>query len=76
MIITRNEQARSSSPLVGYLFSRVLLPGDTETREEHRQAALTRSLKRPLTFRNTMHSEPRFRALLTEGAPEAKPALV
>jgi hypothetical protein len=76
MIITRNEQARSSSPLVGYLFSRVLLPGDTETREEHRQAVLTRSLKRPSTFRNSMHSEPRFRALLTEGAPEAKPGLV
>jgi hypothetical protein len=28
------------------------------------------------TFRNYIHSEPRFRALLTEGAPEAKPALV
>ena len=42
MIITRNEQARSSSPLVGYLFSRVLLPGDTETRGAQASSSYTK----------------------------------
>jgi hypothetical protein len=58
------------------IFPRVLLAGDTEVREEHRQAVGTQSLKGSSTFRNYIHSKPRFRALLTEGAPEAKPALV
>jgi hypothetical protein len=40
------------------------------------RAAPTRGLKRSSTFRNYIHSEPRFRALLTEGTSEAKLALV
>jgi hypothetical protein len=35
----------------------------------------TRDLKRSSTFRNYTHSEPMFRALLTEGASEVKLAL-
>jgi hypothetical protein len=35
LIITRNEKISGSSPLVGYLFLRVLLAGDAEAREEY-----------------------------------------
>jgi hypothetical protein len=40
------------------------------------RAVSTRGLKRWLTFQNYTHFEPRFRALLTEGAPEVELALV
>jgi hypothetical protein len=43
MIITRNEQAKSSSPLVDYLFSRVLLPGDTEARGAQASSSYTKT---------------------------------
>jgi hypothetical protein len=47
---------------------RILLAGAAEAREEnYRRALTTRGLKRSSTFRNDTHSEPRFRALLTEG---------
>jgi hypothetical protein len=54
--------------LLSYGAAHVLLVGDAEKRkEEHSQAVCTRGLKRSSTFRNYIHSEPRFRALLTEG---------
>jgi hypothetical protein len=52
--------------LLAYGTASVLLAGDPETREEHRQAVRTRGLKRSSTFRNYIHSELRFCALLTE----------
>jgi hypothetical protein len=33
---TRKEQVSGSSPLIGSLFTRILLAGDAEAREEHR----------------------------------------
>ena len=45
---------------------RVLLTGDTEAREEHRQALHTRSLKRWSMSQNYKRPELTFRALLTE----------
>ena len=48
----------------------LLLAGDAEARKEHSPAVRTRGLKRSSTFRNYTHSEPRFRALLTEEDPE------
>jgi hypothetical protein len=63
--------------LLTYGTIRVLLAGDAEAREEeYRRAAHTRGLKRSSTFRNYTHSEPRFHALLTEGASEIELALV
>jgi hypothetical protein len=56
--------------------TRVLLAGDAVAREEYSPAALTRDLKRSSRFRNYIHSEPRFRALLTKGASEIEQALV
>ena len=53
---------------LSYATARVLLAGHVEAKdEEHRRAVRTRGLKRSSTFRNYIHSEPRFRALLTEG---------
>ncbi len=59
-------QVSGSSQLVGSLFARVLLTGDAEAREDHIAKGAARGLKRPSTFRNYTHPEPRFRALLTE----------
>jgi len=53
--------------LLTYGTARVLLAGDAEGREEHRQAVRTRGLEWWLTFPKYTHSEPRFRALLTQG---------
>jgi hypothetical protein len=53
--------------LLTYGTARVLLAGDAEVREEHSQAVHARGLKWSSTFRNYTQSEPRFRALLTEG---------
>jgi antibiotic biosynthesis monooxygenase (ABM) superfamily enzyme len=62
--------------LLTYGTARVLLAGDAEAREEHRQAVRTRGLEWWLTFPNYTHSEPRFRALLTEEAPEVEVGLM
>jgi hypothetical protein len=51
--------------LLTYGTARVLLVGDAETRVTWR-AVHARGLKRSSTFRNYTHSEPGFRALLTE----------
>jgi hypothetical protein len=58
--------------LLTYGTARVLLVGDAETREEEciSRTARTRGFKRSSTFRNYTHSEPRFRALLTEGGAQ------
>jgi hypothetical protein len=53
--------------LLTYDTVRALLAGDAEARESTWPADPTRGLKRSSTFRNYTHSEPRFRALLTEG---------
>jgi hypothetical protein len=59
------------------LFPRVLLASDAEAREEeYRRAVRTRGLEWSSTFRNYTQSEPRFRALLTEGVFEVEAALV
>ncbi len=42
--------------LLSYATARVLLAGDAEAREEHRQAVRTRGLKRSSTFRNYIHT--------------------
>jgi hypothetical protein len=55
---------------------RVILANDAEAREEQRRAVRTRGLERSSTFRNYTHSEPRFRALVTEEASEIEVALV
>jgi hypothetical protein len=70
------DKVSGSSPLVDSLFTRVLLAGEAEAREEHRQAVRTRGLKQSSTFRNYTHSEPRFRTLLAEGASEVELALI
>jgi antibiotic biosynthesis monooxygenase (ABM) superfamily enzyme len=62
--------------LLTYGTARVLLAGDAEAREEHRQAVRTRGLEWWLTFPNYTHSEPRFHARLSEGASEIELALV
>ena len=62
--------------LLTYGTARILLAGDAEAREEHRQGARARDLKRSSKFRNYTHSELRFCALLTEGASEVELALV
>jgi antibiotic biosynthesis monooxygenase (ABM) superfamily enzyme len=62
--------------LLTYGTARVLLAGDAEAREEHRQAVRTRGLEWWLTFQKYTRSEPRFHALLTEGASEVQLALV
>jgi len=54
--------------LLTYGTARVLLAGDAEAGRSAWRAVTTRGLKRSSTFRNYTHSEPRFRALLTEGA--------
>jgi beta-lactamase superfamily II metal-dependent hydrolase len=51
--------------LLPYGTARVLLVGDAETRVTWR-AVHARGLKRSSTFRNYTHTEPGFRALLTE----------
>ena len=62
--------------LLSYGTARVLLAGDAEAREEeYMGSGATRGLKRSSTFRNYTHSEPRFRALLTEGMHELDLAL-
>jgi hypothetical protein len=62
--------------LLSYGTARVLLAGDAEAREEEYMAG--GPYTGPLTVinvRNYTHSEPRFRALLTEGQSEPPPSL-
>ena len=47
--------------------ARILLAADAEARKSTWLKVRTRDLKRSSTFRNYIHSEPRFRTLLTEG---------
>jgi hypothetical protein len=54
---------------------RDLFAGDAEVGEEFRRAVPTRGLKGSSTFSNYTHPEPRFYALLTEGASEMELAL-
>jgi hypothetical protein len=55
----------------------MLLAGDAEAREEEYMAGgPTPGLLPSSTFPNYTHSEPRFHALVTEGASEVKLALV
>jgi hypothetical protein len=61
--------------LLTYGTARVLLAGDAEAREEHRQAVRTRGLEWWSKFQTTKQSEMRFRALLTEGTSEVQPAM-
>jgi hypothetical protein len=58
--------------LLTYGTARVLLAGDTEAREEHRQAVRRRSLKRSSGFRSTKLPDVPFSARLTEGSFEWK----
>jgi hypothetical protein len=53
--------------LLTYGMARVLLTGDAEAREEYIAKGPIWGLSLSSTFRNYTHSEPRFRALLTEG---------
>jgi hypothetical protein len=50
----------------------VLLAGDEEAREEHRQAVRTRGLEWSSGFRSTKLPEVRFSARLAEGSSEWK----
>ncbi len=52
-----------------------LLACDAEARGMA-SSPVKRGLKQSSTFRNYIHSEPRFRALLTEGASQVELALV
>jgi hypothetical protein len=63
---TRNEQVSGSSPLVGYLFSSVLLATAEAREEEYMASGPTRGLKRSSKFETTKRPELRFRALLHE----------
>jgi hypothetical protein len=65
----------SRSPVIAPASS-VITPQTAEAREETAQRFVHEALSGPSTFRNYTHSEPRFRALLTEGASEVKLALV
>ncbi len=58
--------------LLTYGTARILLAGDAEAREEEYMAngPYTGPLTVPSTFRNYTYSEPRFRALLTEGGAQ------
>jgi hypothetical protein len=59
------------------LFSRILLTGDTEATEKEYMSACLYSGRLTVHQRlETTHSEPRFRALLTEEASEVELALV
>jgi hypothetical protein len=59
--------------LLNYGTARVLLAIDAEAKEEYMPNDPTRGPKRSSTFRNYTHSEPRFRALLTEsGDPHVR----
>jgi beta-lactamase superfamily II metal-dependent hydrolase len=64
--------------LLSYGTARVLLAGDAEAKEEEYLA--NGSFTRPQAVINVSklhtHSEPRFRALLTEGTPDLELALV
>jgi hypothetical protein len=51
-------------------------PATPRPRRKTWRAVHARGLKRSSTFRNYIQSEPRFHALLTEGASEVKLALV
>jgi len=63
--------------LLTYSTARVLLAGDAEVRGRVTwQVAPTRGLGWSSTFRNYTHSEPGFRAQLTERASEMEVALV
>jgi hypothetical protein len=67
----------SVTVLLTYGTACVLLVDDADAKEEDTwRAARTRGLEWSLTFRNYTHSEPRFCALLTEGASEVKLALL
>jgi hypothetical protein len=58
--------------LWSYATARVLLAGDAEARGRSTWRVVhTLGLKRSSTFRNYTHSEPRFRALLTDGEEQA-----
>ena len=68
--LTSETNDNSVAILLTYATARVLLSGYTEVREEHMASGSCTSLKRPSTFRNYTHSEPRFRALLSESSTE------
>jgi hypothetical protein len=70
LLAPESTNVNSVAILLTYGTARVLLAGDAEAREEHRQAVRTRGLEWWLTFRNYTHSEPTFRAVLTGGASE------
>ena len=62
------DQRQFGRHLLNYGRARVPMAHDAEARKEHIwRIAHTRGLERSSTFRNYTQSEPRFRALLTEG---------
>ncbi len=62
--------------LLTYSSACIVLDSDGKVGEKPGRALHARDLTRSSTFRNYTHSEPRFRALLTEGASEMKLVLI